>query len=58
VVTAFWLLIAVAVVIAGIALIGARPRGARPVARTGLMSAARVVLALLALLLAYAAFRG
>jgi hypothetical protein len=44
-----WLsiLIAVAVSVALVALSGARPNGARPVARTNLMMGARVVLVIL-----------
>ena len=53
--TSFWVLIAVAVVVAAIGLGGFRPKGARPVARTGLMSVARVVMVVLVLLLAYVA---
>jgi hypothetical protein len=50
-----WLTIAV--VIAAIAAItGLKPKGARPVAGTHLMGVARVVLILLALVLAYFAF--
>ena len=47
------LLIAVAVLVALVALSGARPRGARPVARTGLMSAARVVLLIVVAVIAW-----
>lgn len=50
-----WLtiLIAVAVFVAVAALSGVRPKGARPVARTGLMSGARVVLVLLVAAVVY-----
>jgi hypothetical protein len=47
----------VAVLIAAVAAItGLKPKGTRPVARTQLMTVARVVLFLLALVLAYFAF--
>jgi hypothetical protein len=51
-----WLsiLIAVAVVVALFALVGARPRGARPVERTGLMTGARVVLVIMVAVVAWA----
>jgi hypothetical protein len=55
--TSFSLLIVVAVVIAAVALMGFRSRGTRPVARTGLMAAARIVIGLLAILLAYMALK-
>jgi len=55
--TSFSLLIVVAVVIAAVALTGFRSRGTRPVARTGLMTAARIVIGLLAILLAYMALK-
>jgi hypothetical protein len=48
------LLIAVAVVIAIVAVVGARPKGGRPVERTGLMTGARIVLLLLVGLVAWA----
>lgn len=47
-----WVLV-VLVIVAIAALLGVKPRGSRPVARTQLMSVARVVLMLLALLVAY-----
>ena len=47
------LLIAVAVIVAIVALTGVRPKGARPVARTGLMAAARVVLVALVAVVAW-----
>jgi hypothetical protein len=51
-----WLILALVVaVFAG--LTGAQPKGARPVARTRLMGIARVILVVVALVLAYAAFR-
>ena len=51
-----WLniLIAVAVVVAIFALVGARPKGARPVERTGLMTGARVVFVIMVALVAWA----
>jgi len=55
--TSFSLLIVVAVVIAAVALTGFRFKGTRPVARTGLMTAARIVIGLLAILLAYMALK-
>jgi hypothetical protein len=48
------LLIAVAVIAAVAALTGIKPRGTRPVARTGLMAAARVALAVIVALVLYA----
>ena len=51
--TWFGVLIATVVVIAVVALSGVRPKGARPVGNTHLMSAARVVLVILAVVLAY-----
>lgn len=51
-----WL--AIAVVVAAVAAVtGIQPKGARPVARTGLMGVARFVLLALALVFAYLAFR-
>ena len=47
-----WVLV-VLVIVAIAALSGVKPRGSRPVARTQLMSVARGVLILLALLVAY-----
>jgi hypothetical protein len=50
-----WLVLAV--LIAGVAaLVGLQPKGARPVARTQLMGVARMVLFLLALVIAYFAY--
>ncbi|HEX2252568.1 MAG TPA: hypothetical protein VHQ65_04810 [Thermoanaerobaculia bacterium] len=50
------LLIAAAVLVALAALTGIKPKGTRPVARTRMMTAARIVLLLIALVLAIAAF--
>jgi len=47
-----WLMIA-AVIAAVAAVTGVKPKGTRPVARTQLMSVARVVLFVLALIVAY-----
>jgi hypothetical protein len=54
-----WLLwLTVAVVFAATAAItGIKPKGTRPVARTQLLGVARFVLLLIAVLLAYVAFR-
>jgi hypothetical protein len=52
------LLLLVAVLVAVAAITGVKPRGGRPVARTRLMSAARVVLLVIAVLLAIAFFTG
>ena len=52
----FWLII-VAVIVAFAALTGIKPKKGRQVARTQLMSVARVVLILLALIVAYLAYR-
>jgi hypothetical protein len=52
------LLLLVAVLVAVAAITGVKPRGGRPVARTRLMSAARVVLLVIAVLLAIAYFTG
>jgi hypothetical protein len=51
-----WLnvLIAVAVLVAVVALLGVRPKGGRPVERTQLMTAARVVLVILVAVVAWA----
>ena len=46
--------VAVAVAIAIVAVVGARPKGGRPVERTGLMTGARIVLLLLVGLVAWA----
>jgi hypothetical protein len=51
------LLIAVAVIAAVAALTGIKPSGTRPVARTGLMAAARVALAVIVALVLYALWR-
>ena len=53
-----WLsiLIVVAVAVALIALSGARAKGTRPVGRTGLMTAARIVAVILAAVVAYVAW--
>ena len=53
-----WLVwLALAVIVAGIAAVtGLQPKGGRPVARTGLMTAARVVLAIIVLIFAYMAY--
>jgi hypothetical protein len=53
-VTWLGLLIAVVVAVAIVAVVGARPKGGRPVERTGLMTGARVVLILLVALVAWA----
>jgi hypothetical protein len=52
--TALWI---VAFIAAVAAITGIKPRGTRPVAKTGLMSVARVVLGLMALVVAYYAYR-
>jgi hypothetical protein len=52
----FWLM--VAVIIAGFAaLTGIKPKGTRPVARTQLMGVARVVLLIIAAIVAYVWYR-
>ena len=51
-----WLGLAV-VIVAIAAVTGIKPRGGRPVARTHLMGAARVVLVLVVVILAWIAFR-
>jgi hypothetical protein len=53
-----WLVwLALAVIVAGIAAVtGLQPKGGRPVARTGLMTVARVVLAIMVLVFAYMAY--
>jgi len=51
-----WLALA-GIVIAVVAVVGLQPKGARPVAKTGLMRAARVVLLVLAVIFAYLAFK-
>lgn len=51
-----WLV--VALVLAAVAAVtGLQPKGARPVARTGLMGVGRIVLLVLAGLMAYFAYR-
>jgi hypothetical protein len=51
-----WL--ALAVVVAAVAAVtGLQPKGARPVARTGLMGMARLALLVFVLIFAYLAFR-
>ena len=50
-----WLTVVV-LVVAVAAITGLKPKGTKPVARTQLMGVARVVLVLLALILAYFAF--
>ena len=51
-----WLsiLITVAVLVAMFAMVGTRPKGARPVEGTGLMTAARVVFVMLVAVVAWA----
>jgi hypothetical protein len=53
-----WLVwLALAVIVAGIAAVtGLQPKGGRPVARTRLMTVARVVLAIMVLVFAYMAY--
>jgi hypothetical protein len=52
-----WLGLALLVAVVA-ALTGIKPKGTRPVARTGLMSAARLVLLAAVIIIAYFAFRG
>jgi hypothetical protein len=54
-----WLawLVAALVLAAVAAITGLQPKGARPVAGTGLMTVARIVLLVLAVLVAYFAYR-
>jgi len=52
------LLLLAVVLVAVAAVTGLKPRGGRPVARTRLMTAARVVLLVIALLLVIAAVTG
>lgn len=52
------LLLLAVVLVAVAAVTGLKPRGGRPVARTRLMTAARVVLLVIALLLVLAAVTG
>ncbi len=51
-----WLVVALLVATFA-ALTGIQPKGSRPVARTQLMSVARIVLVVVVLILAYMAFR-
>jgi hypothetical protein len=53
-----WLVwLALAVIVAGIAAVtGLQPKGGRPVARTGLMQAARFALFIIVLIFAYMAY--
>jgi len=51
-----WLILA-AIVAVFAALTGIKPKGSRPVAHTRLMGVARVVLVVIVLILAYAAFQ-
>jgi hypothetical protein len=53
-----WLVwLALAVIVAGVAAVtGLQPRGGRPVARTGLMTVARVVLFIVVLIFVYMAY--
>ena len=52
-----WLTVVLVVLVVAVAAItGLKPKGTKPVARTQLMAVARVVLFLLALVLAYVAF--
>ncbi len=53
--TALWI---VAFVVAGVAVFGIKPRGARHIANTGLIAVARVVLFVMALVVAYFAYKG
>jgi hypothetical protein len=54
----YTLLIAVMAVVAVAALTGIKPKGTRPVARTSLMTGARIALLVFVGLLLYFAFRG
>jgi hypothetical protein len=56
-VTWYTWLIAAALITAVAAVTGLSPKGGRPVARTGLMSVARVVLLLVIVICAYLAYR-
>jgi hypothetical protein len=51
-----WLIIAV-LITAAAAVTGIKPRGTRHVARTGMMGAARIVLAIVILILAFVFYR-
>ena len=52
-----WLIVAM-LLAAAAAVSGLQPKGARPVGRTGLMTVARIVLLVMAALVAYFAYRG
>jgi hypothetical protein len=52
-----WLIVAM-LLAAAAAVTGLQPKGARPVARTGLMTVARIVLLVMAALVAYFVYRG
>lgn len=52
----FWLTVAV-VLTAVVAISGMQPKGTRPIAHTRMMGAARLVLMVLVVIFAYAAFR-
>jgi len=52
-----WLIVAM-LLAAAAAVSGLQPKGARPVARTGLMTVARIVLLVMAALVAYFVYRG
>lgn len=51
----FWLAVAV-ILTAVVAVLGAQPKGTRPVAHTRLMHVARLVLVAVIVMMAYAAF--
>ena len=53
--TALWI---VAFVVAAVAVFGIKPRGGRHIANTGLIAVARVVLVVMALVVAYFAYKG
>jgi hypothetical protein len=53
--TSFWLLVVVAAAIAVLSFGGFRAKGTRPVARTGLMTGARVAIVVLVIVLAWVA---
>ena len=52
-----WLLLA-ALIVAAAAVTGIKPKGTRHVANTSMMGAARVVLVIMAIIFAYAVYRG
>ena len=52
-----WILGIVVAVIAIVSVLGAEPRGGRPVARTRLMGVARFVLIIVALIIGFLVFR-